>query len=113
MDAPPEEGSDLQHQRDAGAHVKWTKKDRCARFVLLSNMHNDLISAFENYKTARKMYNVLKLKFGETSAMRLRMLTLKFDSHKMIPNENMKQHLKKMSSVIHKIKAAENNLSDK
>jgi len=31
-----------------------SKKDRCARFVMLSSMHNDLISTFENYMTAVK-----------------------------------------------------------
>jgi len=53
-------------------------------------MHNDLISAFEDYKTAPELCNTLKLKFGEISATRLRGLTLKFDSHKIYPNENMK-----------------------
>jgi len=46
-------------------------------------MHNDLISAFEDYKTAREVWNAFKLKFGETSAMRLRALTLQFHSHEM------------------------------
>ena len=49
MEAPPVEGS--------GPHyAKWAKKDRCARFVMLSSTHNDLISAFEDYKTAREMW---------------------------------------------------------
>jgi len=39
-------------------------------------------------------------------------LTLKFDSHRMRPNENMKHHLRQMSSMIHELKAAGNNLSD-
>jgi len=56
--------------------------------------------------------DALKLKFGEISAMRLRALTLKFDSHRMRPNENMKNLLRQMSSMIHELKAAGNNLSD-
>ena len=39
-------------------------------------------------------------------------LTLKFDSHRMRPNENMKHHLRQMSSMIHELKAAGNKLSD-
>ena len=58
------------------------------------------------------MWNVLKLKFDKTSATRLRALTLKFDSHKIRPNGNMKQHVRQMSSMIHELKAAKNNLSD-
>jgi len=87
-------------------------RDCCARFVMVSNMHNDLISAFEDYKTARKMWNALQLKFDETSARRLRAFTLKFDSHNMRPNVNMKQHLRQMSSMIRELKTAGNNLSD-
>jgi len=43
--------------------------------------------------------------------MRLRALTFKFDSHKMRPNGNMKQHLGQMSFMIRELKAAGNNLS--
>ena len=60
---------------------------------MMSIMHNDLISAFENFKTVREMCNALKLKFSENSAMRLCALTLKFDSHQMRLIENMKQHI--------------------
>ena len=109
MVALPEEGSGPQHRHNAEAYTKWAKKDYCARFVILSSMHNDLLSMFEDYKTAREMWNALKLKFGETSATRLRVLTLKFDSHKMRQNVNMKQHLRQMSSMIRELKAAENN----
>ena len=84
-----------------------------ACFVTLNNMHNDLISAFKNYKTAHEIWNALKVKFDETSAMRLHALTLKFDSHKMCPNENMKQHLRQMSSMIRELKSVRNNLSDR
>jgi len=62
-------GSGPQRQRDAEAYVKWAKKDHCAHFVMLSSMHNDLISVFGDYKTAREKWNAMKLKFGETSAM--------------------------------------------
>ena len=81
---PPEEGSGPQHQRDAETYAKWAKKDRWASFLMLNSMYNDLTSAFEDYKTAREIWNALKLKFGETSAMRLCALTLKFDSDKIV-----------------------------
>jgi len=55
MEAPPEEGNSPQHRRDVETYAQWAKKDRCARFVMLSSMHNDLISAFEDYKTAHEM----------------------------------------------------------
>jgi len=75
MDVPLEEGRGPQHRCDAEAYAKWGK-DHCVCFVILNSMHNDLISTFEDYKTAREKWNTLKLKFGETSAMRLHALTL-------------------------------------
>jgi len=79
---------------------------------MLNSKHNDLISAFVDYKIAREIWNALKLKFGETSATRLHAWTLKFDSHKIHPNGNIKQHLRQMSFIIHELKAFGNNLSD-
>ncbi|KAM7465477.1 hypothetical protein LguiB_013039 [Lonicera macranthoides] len=109
---PPEDGNGAQHRRDQEAYTQWVKKDRCARFVMLSSMHNDLISAFEDCKTAQEMWDALKAKYGSTSATRLRALTLKFDSYKMRSNTPMKQHLRQMSTMIRELKAAGNNLSD-
>ena len=109
---PPEDGNGAQHRRNQEAYTQWVKKDRCARFIMLNNMHNDLISAFEDYKTAREMWDALKVKYGSTSATRLRALTLKFDSYKMRSNTPMKQHLRQMSTMIRELKAAGNNLSD-
>ena len=57
---------------------------------------HDFISAFENHKTAREIWNDLKLKFGETSATILCAFTLKFDSHKMRLYGNIKHHLRQM-----------------
>ena len=42
-----DEGSTEQHQRDIAAYESWRKKDLCARFTMLSSMHNDLIGEFE------------------------------------------------------------------
>ena len=42
-----DEGSIEQHQRDLAAYESWRKKDLCARFTMLSSMHNDLIGEFE------------------------------------------------------------------
>ena len=63
-------------------------------------MHNDLISEFEQYTTTQDMWKALKLRYGGTSATRLRGLTMKFDSYKMRFEHTMKQHLWAMSSMI-------------
>jgi hypothetical protein len=79
---------------------------------MLSSMHNDLIGEFEVYPTAQGMWEALKLKYGGTSATRLRGLTMRFDSYKMRSDHAMKQHLRVMSSMIRELKAAENQLTD-
>ena len=75
-------------------------------------MHNDLMCEFEIYDTAQSMWEALKLKFGGTSATRLRGLTMRFDSYKMRSDHTMKQHLRAMSTMIRELKSAGNNLTD-
>ena len=79
---------------------------------MLSSMHNDLISEFEEHATTRAMWDTLELKFGGTSTTRLHSLNIKFDSYKMRPNHTMKQHLRAMSTMIHELKAASNTLTE-
>ena len=86
----PDEGSTEQHQRDLTAYESWHKKDLCARFTMLSSMHDDLIGKFEQYTVAQDMWKALKLRYGGTSATRLRGLTMKFDSYKMRSEHTMK-----------------------
>ena len=69
-----------QNIRDFAAFENWRKKDQSVRFTMLSSMHNDLIGEFEVYPTAQGMWEALKLKYGGTSATRLRGLTMRFDS---------------------------------
>ena len=85
-----DEGSTKQHQRDLTAYESWRKKDLCARFTMLSNMHNDLTGEFEHDTTAQDMWKALKLRYGGTSATRLRGLTMKLDSYKMHSEHTMK-----------------------
>ena len=63
----PEQGNSAQNCRDLEAYQSWRKKDRCARFTMLSSMHNDLIGEFESYDTAQDMWIALKEKFGGTT----------------------------------------------
>jgi hypothetical protein len=101
-----------QNIRDFAAFENWRKKDQSARFTMLSSMHNDLIGEFEVYPTTQGMWEALKLKYGGTSATRLRGLTVRFDFYKMRSDHTMKQHLRVMSSMIRELKTAGNQLTD-
>uniref|UniRef100_A0A2N9IJL4 CCHC-type domain-containing protein n=1 Tax=Fagus sylvatica TaxID=28930 RepID=A0A2N9IJL4_FAGSY len=108
----PEQGDTEQHTYDLATFESWRKKDRCARFTILSSMHDDLIGEFAEYPTAQELWKALKVRYGGTSATRLRGLTMKFDSYKMRSEHNMKQHLRAMSTMICELKTARNNLTD-
>ena len=108
----PEQGDTEQHTRDLAAFESWHKKDRRVCFTMLSSMHNDLIGEFEEYPTAQELWKALKIRYGRTSATRLRGLTMKFDSYKMRSEHTMKQHLRAMSTMIRELKTAGNNLTD-
>ena len=107
-----ENGNTAQHRRDLEAYESWVKKDCCARFTMLSSIHNDLIREFENYPNAQEMWNQLKIAYGGTSATRLRALTLKFKQYVMDSKHSIAEHLRTISALIRDLKATGNNLSD-
>ena len=107
-----ENGNTAQHRRDLEAYESWVKKDRCARFTMLSSMHNDLIGEFEDYPNAQEVWNQLKIAYGGTSTTRLRALTLKFKQYVMDSKHSMAEHLRTMSTLIRDLKAVGNNLFD-
>ena len=47
----PEQGNSAQNRKDLEAYQSQRKKDRYARFTMLSSMHNDLIGEFKSYGT--------------------------------------------------------------
>ena len=52
------------------------------------------------------MWLALKDKFGGTSTIKLRRLTIKLDSYRKCQNYTEKQHLREMSNMNHELKAA-------
>ena len=107
----PGNGNTGQHHRGLEAYKSWVGKDWCARFTMLSSIHNDLIREFKDHPNVEEMWNQLKITYGGTSATRLRALTLKFEQYVMDSNHNMVEHLRTKSILIHDLKAASNNLS--
>ncbi|GAV59620.1 UBN2_2 domain-containing protein [Cephalotus follicularis] len=106
------EGNTVQHRRDLEVFEAWSKKDRCARFTLLSCMYDDLIGAYEHYATAKAMWDQFRFDFGGTSVIRLRSLVLKFEMYKKEPKNSMTENLRIMFAMIRDLKNAEIALSD-
>lgn len=111
LEKPPE-GDTEQHRHDFETYKNWIKKDRCARFTMLSSMRNDLIGQFEVHTTAKEVWDALRALFAGTSATRLRQLQMRFDSYKMDSKHTMAEHLRKMSAMIHDLNAAGNILTE-
>ncbi|CAA7045970.1 unnamed protein product [Microthlaspi erraticum] len=102
----PEQGNTPQHVRDQEAYNVWKRKNSIARITLLSCMQDDLMCEFEEYETAKGMWEALKEKFGATSATKLRRLNQRFSDYKKRPNLSMRQHLRVMSNMIIELKNA-------
>ncbi|KAG5548704.1 hypothetical protein RHGRI_014154 [Rhododendron griersonianum] len=109
---PPEEGTTAQHRRDEQTYDVWCKKDKSTCFTLLSCMHDDPLEEFENFQTTKAMWDQLRLKYGGTSATRLRALTLRFNQYVMDPKHTMAEHLRVMSAMIREMRSAGNDFTD-
>uniref|UniRef100_A0A1J3IMV5 Retrovirus-related Pol polyprotein from transposon TNT 1-94 n=1 Tax=Noccaea caerulescens TaxID=107243 RepID=A0A1J3IMV5_NOCCA len=108
----PEQGDTPQHVRDLETYNVWKKKNSIARITLLSCMQDDLMCEFEEFETAKGMWEALKEKFGATSATKLRRLNQRFNDYKKRPNLSMRQHLRIMSNMIRELKNAGQTMTD-
>ncbi|KAL1219683.1 Retrovirus-related Pol polyprotein from transposon TNT 1-94 [Cardamine amara subsp. amara] len=108
----PEQGTTAQHIRDQEAYNAWKRKNSIAHITLLSCMQDDLMCEFEEYKTAKGIWEALKDKLGATSATKVRRLNQKFNDYKKHPNQSMRQHLRVMSNMIRELKTAGKIMSD-
>ena len=105
-------GTQAQYHRDLETFEAWTKKDHCTHYIMLNRMHDDLIGEFENFPIAMAMWEQLKFTFDGTSITRLRILVLKFETHRKDPKVSMSEHLRGMSSMIRDLNVAGHILTD-
>lgn len=108
----PKDTESDRYNQELTAYQEWSQKDRSARYTMLYCMHNDLIGEFENCLTAKDMWDNLKVKFGQTSATRLRALTLKWMRYTMDTSHSVAEHLRIMSAMIRDLKAAGREVDD-
>ena len=107
-----EDGNTVQHKKDIDAFAVWKKKNSIARITLLSSMENDIMREFKRFENAKEMWEALALRFSHTSVIKPRQLTIGFDSYKKSHGQSMKQHMRKMSNMIIKLKDAGHILID-
>ena len=98
--------------RSLDTYAAWHKKDSRARIILLSSMDDDLIVEYQQYQTAKEVWDQLIFAFGGTSTTRLRNLVLKFEVYRQDPKHTMTEHLRVMSGMIRELHTAGHALTD-
>ena len=79
---------------------------------MLSSMHFESILTYENYGTAKEMWDALKEEYGETTVSKTRVMTMEFDAYRMALGVNLKDHLRRMSQMIVDLARAWNVLTE-
>ncbi|PWA47627.1 hypothetical protein CTI12_AA497560 [Artemisia annua] len=79
---------------------------------MLSSMRNDLMLRFVRYRTAKEVWEAVKLQFGGTSTTRLHSLNLRFDGYTKRHDHSMRQHLIIMSNMIAELNTTGRELTD-
>jgi len=99
-----EHGNDVtaseQYKETLKAYKTWFKRDRSARYTLLSCMHDDLLGEFEGCPTAKDMWDRIKIRFGQTSATRLRTLRPKWMQFQLNAGRPMTEQLRALSGIV-------------
>src|SRR3954470_9289783 len=88
-------------------HSDESKKDRSARFLMLSCMADDLVHLYEDLPSAKAMWDALSKKYGILSETKLHALELKLSKLKCTSNKGMEKHLLTMSAYFANMKKAE------
>ena len=82
-----------QYQENLKAYQAWFKRDRSARYTMLSCMQYDLQGEFERLAQ-------LKIRFEQTSATRLSTLQLKWMQYTIDSSRSISEHLRTMSAIV-------------
>ena len=101
-----------QYKEKLKAYQTWIKRDRSARYTFLSCMHDDLLGEFESCPTAKDMWDCLKIRFGQTSATRLRTLRLKWMQFQLDAGRPTTEQLRTLSGIVRDLKAAGHDIPE-
>src|SRR4051812_29021256 len=93
-------------------HQDESKKDRSARFLMMSCMVNDLVHLYEDLPSAKAMWDALSKKYGILSETKLRALELKLTKLNCTSNKRMEKHLLTLNACFANMKKAGQPYSD-
>ena len=89
-----------EYKTSLAAYQAWCKKDRKARYTMLYCMHDDLIGDFENYPTAKEMWDNIHSRYGQTSKTRLRALHLKWMTYTIGSSQSITEHVRSLQAML-------------
>ena len=110
--AKPEYDNTTQHRRDPEGYNAWKRKNSLVRITLLSSMENGVMHEYRKYDRVMELWVTLKERFCGTSLVKLKKLTISFDTYNKRPKYNMRQHLNEMSNMISKLKKVGHKLTN-
>ena len=73
-------------------------------------MDNDVMHEYRKYHIAIELWVALKQRFNDIA--KFRKLTIRFDTYKKRPKNNMSQHLREMSNMISELNEAGHELTN-
>ena len=76
-------------------------------------MHDDLIGEFENYPTAKEMWDNIYSRYGQTSETRLRALHLKWMTYTIDSSRSITEHVRSLQAMLRDLKAAGVDISER
>ena len=75
-------------------------------------MHDDLLGEFESCPTAKDMWDFLRIRFGQTSARRLRTLRLKWMQFQLDAGRPLTEQLRTLSGIVLDLKTARQDIPE-
>src|SRR3954462_14279162 len=103
---------DRDNPDEVWRHSDDVKKDRSARYLMLSCMADDLVHLYEDLPTVKTMWDALLKKYGVLSETRLHALELKVSKLKCASNKGMEKHLLTLSTFFANLKKPGQPYSD-
>jgi len=94
-----------EYQASLVAYQAWCKKDHKVRYTMLYCMHDNLIGEFENYPTAKEIWDNIHFKYGQTLETRLRALHLKWMAYTIDSSRSITERLRTLQAMLRDLKA--------
>ncbi|KAF7154487.1 hypothetical protein RHSIM_Rhsim01G0134100 [Rhododendron simsii] len=107
---PPPENSNAANRR---MYEKFLEDDKTARHIMLTFMEPDIEILFEEYAHAKTMFDAISNAYRATSETYIQLLMERFTGTEMKEDENVIDHVNKLSVIAKELATLDNPLPDR